>query len=563
MAAVEGKHAQKKTSSAPSKSAAFPNLDDASARSQGFRPAASFDMNARGAYRGPQQGGQRMAHSGNARFGNTGNPGFAQASAAPHFDQGKKRNPKVIAAAVVVAVLVVIYLVGVVVFSTHFYPNTTMGKFDFSMKTFDEAIAELDSAEESYALAISGQGFTSSISSEEGGVQIDSSKVVSSASGDMVPALWFVKIFGAHDKTDCLASTANSNSLREIITAEIDEFNAEQTVSKDASIAYDSASRTYQVIPEVNGGQLDAEAVVQKAITAALSMQESLALGDDVVIKPQVLSSDSRLTEGAAAANKLVACDVTLVAQLSSSTKEITEVNADTISQWITFDESYAPVFDEDAMNEWAESLGSSLNTVGASRTYTRGDGKQVSVSGGDYGWAVDSSTLVSSVKDAISNGTQGEVCVECTQTGNGYTSAGMDWGAYCDVDLSEQHARYYDASGNLLWESGIVSGAPTDGNSTPTGVYYLKMHQSPSMLRGPKDDSGNYAWESEVQYWMPFVGNLVGLHDADWQPSSAFSNPTAYSSGYGSHGCVNLPTDKAGEIYNIIQNGDPVIVHW
>ena len=43
-------------------------------------------------------------------------------------------------------------------------------------------------------------------------------------------------------------------------------------------------------------------------------------------------------------------------------------------------------------------------------------------------------------------------------------------------------------------------------------------------MLRGPKKEDGKYEWESEVQYWMPFVGNLVGLHDASWQPSSVFS---------------------------------------
>ena len=121
---------------------------------------------------------------------------------------------------------------------------------------------------------------------------------------------------------------------------------------------------------------------------------------------------------------------------------------------------------------------------------------------------------------------------------------------------------RDYDATGNLLWESGIVSGKPGGEDATPTGTYYLKTHQSPSMLRGPKKEDGKYEWESEVQYWMPFVGNLVGLHDASWQPSSVFSNPDAYKT-YGSHGCVNLPTDKAAEIYGIIQNGDPVIVHW
>ncbi len=473
-----------------------------------------------------------------------------------------KRNPIAIAALVLVALLLVVYIAGVVVFSTHFYPNTTMGKFDFSMKSFDEAASQIDSAEKNYTLAISGQGFTANVTAAEGGMQVDSSKVVASAKGDMGPALWFIHAWGAHDESDHLAASADSAALRETVTAAVNDFNATQTASQDAGIVYNAANRTYTVQPEVNGGQLDAETIVQQAITAMLGMEDSIKVSDAAVIKPQVLSSDARLASGAELANKMVACDVTLVAQLSSSTKDIAEVNADHISQWITFDENYAPVFDEAAMGTWADSLASSLNTVGSSRTFTRGDGKQVSVSGGDYGWKVDSASLVSAVEDAVTNGTQGQVAVQCSQTGNGFTGAGMDWGAYCDVDLTEQHARYYDASGNLLWESGIVSGKPDDENATPTGVYYLKTHQSPSMLRGPKKDNGEYEWESEVQYWMPFVGNLVGLHDASWQPSSVFGDPEAYKT-YGSHGCVNLPTDKAAEIYGIIQNGDPVIVHW
>ena len=53
----------------------------------------------------------------------------------------------------------------------------------------------------------------------------------------------------------------------------------------------------------------------------------------------------------------------------------------------------------------------------------------------------------------------------------------------------------------------------------------------------------------------------MIGLHDANWQPSANFSNPQAYTRA-GSRGCVNLPTDKAGELFNIINVGDCVIVH-
>lgn len=60
----------------------------------------------------------------------------------------------------------------------------------------------------------------------------------------------------------------------------------------------------------------------------------------------------------------------------------------------------------------------------------------------------------------------------------------------------------------------------------------------------------------------MPFIGGAVGLHDADWQSSASFSNPNAYTY-VGSHGCVNLPPDKAGELYNLVKQGICVIVHW
>ena len=57
----------------------------------------------------------------------------------------------------------------------------------------------------------------------------------------------------------------------------------------------------------------------------------------------------------------------------------------------------------------------------------------------------------------------------------------------------------------------------------------------------------------------MPFVENYIGFHDATWQ--SAFGG-TRYKDGYGSHGCVNLSLSKAGALYDVIQIGDPVIVH-
>ena len=57
----------------------------------------------------------------------------------------------------------------------------------------------------------------------------------------------------------------------------------------------------------------------------------------------------------------------------------------------------------------------------------------------------------------------------------------------------------------------------------------------------------------------MPFVDNLVALHDADWRGSFG---GTIYQWN-GSHGCVNLPVDKAAELYGMIEVGDVVVTHY
>ena len=59
----------------------------------------------------------------------------------------------------------------------------------------------------------------------------------------------------------------------------------------------------------------------------------------------------------------------------------------------------------------------------------------------------------------------------------------------------------------------------------------------------------------------MAFIGNSIGLHDASWRSESEFGGDTYKYSG--SHGCVNLPPSKAGKLYDILEIGTPVIVHY
>lgn len=56
----------------------------------------------------------------------------------------------------------------------------------------------------------------------------------------------------------------------------------------------------------------------------------------------------------------------------------------------------------------------------------------------------------------------------------------------------------------------------------------------------------------------MVFAYN-VGFHDADWR--NEFGQEIYKTSG--SHGCINMPPEKAEELYQILQVGTPVIAYY
>ena len=60
-----------------------------------------------------------------------------------------------------------------------------------------------------------------------------------------------------------------------------------------------------------------------------------------------------------------------------------------------------------------------------------------------------------------------------------------------------------------------------------------------------------------------PSMGGLIGVgfHDATWQ--TAFGGTLYQIPGTGSHGCINMPLDQAGALFNMIEPGTPVIFHW
>lgn len=113
-------------------------------------------------------------------------------------------------------------------------------------------------------------------------------------------------------------------------------------------------------------------------------------------------------------------------------------------------------------------------------------------------------------------------------------------------ITISEQKLRYYQ-KGKVVFETDVVTGI---NNGTPRGTYSILNKARNVELVG--DD-----YVSKVRYWMPFIGRNYGIHDASWR-SKFGGNIYKYN---GSHGCVNISTKAAAELYNMVEIGTPVIV--
>ena len=488
-------------------------------------------------------------------------------------EQPKKHRSRtrvvLIVLAVLVALIAIAYGAGVAAFSQIYYPNTLIMGVDVSLQTASSAASDLSSKASRYSLTLVADDFEWEFTASEGSIDVDVDAVAADALAGNEPLKWPLRLYqacrnassGTYAPSDGgYPVTYDADALEESVTEAVGEYNTGRSGTLNAASAYDESAGVFTVQQVRANQRLSVDGVVAAAEEALENLAASAELDESAYEEIANGATDEELGTVLDAANEMIAAQLTL----TMGGTEVATLDGSTLQGWITFKKkSLKPTLDSDALTEWATELADSLCTVGTERTFKGSAGKKVTIGGGTYGWEVDADELVSAVQEAVASGETTELAVPTTSEGSVFTAVGeADWGAYAEVDISEQYAWYYDADGNLLWESGVITGNPNKGNDTPTGVYKVNYKYKNITLRGGYDAStGEYGWETPVTYWMAFVGSSVGFHDATWQSSSNFGNPTAYYS-VGSHGCVNLPESAAAELYDIIQVGDCVIVH-
>ena len=462
-----------------------------------------------------------------------------------------------------VAIVAVVYLAGVAAFSFFFMPNTTLDGRDVSLKLADDESTSFANKVGSYQVQVSGQGLDFALKGADIGLTFDKAAYRKSIMSQQDPWTWPLHVTESHALTARVNATYDADKLNQLLSGIVGEFNKTATQPQNASITFDDATQSYTVKVQEPGTAIDADALVSQVGGAVTTLPARIVPTSEALVQPAVTEDDENLKTAASNANKYLTADIPLTLG-GQAAGEVTKAQ---ISQWVVLGDDLTAKLDQTKMAAWAKDNIGKLDTVTKTRTYTRADGKAVTVedSGkGNYGWVTDEASFVTALAQAIEAGSTATLEIPTKQTAAQVPDAGgRDWGnRYIDIDLAEQHVRMYGDDGSIIWESDAVTGDHAKGHDTPTGVFQINSNRATGNveLRGQIDPATNEPeYISHVDYWMPFIGNSWALHDADWR--SRFGGNIYLTNG--SHGCVNLPPDKAAALYNLCKVGDVVVVHY
>ena len=319
---------------------------------------------------------------------------------------------------------------------------------------------------------------------------------------------------------------------------------ASMALPEDARISeYQPETKSYEIIPAVQGTTLVLENVEQAVSEAVLSLSSEVDLEEkQCYTKPAVDTEDERLVSLAAQMNQYVGAVVT---HTFGSRQEV--LDGDTIHQWIVTDGATASI-DESQAAAYVKALAKTYDTAYQTKTLKTSYGKTVKITKGNYGWRMNQAAETAAILEIIRNGEQQTREPEYSQKAASHD--GNDYGdTYVEINLTAQHLFFYK-NGKLLVESDFVSGNESRGWATPSGAYPLTYKERNATLKGE-------GYATPVSYWMPFNGG-IGMHDASWRGSFG---GTIYKTN-GSHGCINLPPAVAKTIYENISAGMPVLCY-
>lgn len=446
----------------------------------------------------------------------------------------KTRNKIIIA-------LGLVYLIGVGFFSFFTYPNTHINNHKKGLVSKDSA---LNINAENPSLTIKGRNDKSEILS---GNAIDYKQIlVPGQSLKQNQFLWPIEVFKKHRHEPEYDVSFNKEKIDNFLVGS--SLMQEMQEPKDARLI--EAGDKFEIQEEDPGDTIDKVKAVESIVNALKNGETELVL-DDEYIEPKLTSKSEELQKRLENANSVATLKIAL-----DMGDDVIELSPNELLDFYIIDNNeFVPM--QEHVYEYVRQLAIEYDTFSpeTEREFTTTGGSDIVVVGGIYGWQIDVDETSEQLYQALLN--KKDETIIPTYLQEGLTRGKDDLkDTYIEISIDQQHLWFYK-DGELITETDVVTGDPTRGVATHTGVGKIWSKEKDRNLVGIVPE-GSSDYSSYVDFWMPINWDNEGIHNSKWR--TTFGGGTYV--GNGSYGCVNLPYDPTSIIFEKAELNTPVVVY-
>lgn len=457
--------------------------------------------------------------------------------------------------------LIIVSVVGIgffyfsTTYQTKFSHGTTINGIDVSGMTVEEAEKTIRSSAKHYEIKLK---FRDQQIETISGKDIDFKYVNQYNIQEILDEQNGILLFWNRAHKEYQLKGTYSVSKLEAAVEKLPEMDKKNMVKpQDASPIYEDGA--FAISPEILGTTLKKESTISYVESALKESKDTLDM-EEAYQAPKVLADDETLNSQILKLNDLVGVKITY--NLPDGSQEVLDGTA--LVKWLSKDKNGNYLKKKSVWNKhmkkFVSDLAKKVNTTSKPRKFKTTAGKVITLEASRYyGWQIDEEKELKKLSKELKK--RKDVEREPVYAMKEVATPDKNYGfgkTYCEIDLTKQHLWLYK-NGKMKLETDVVSGKNDIKHKTPAGAFTAYDKRQNKVLRGDRLPNGRYEYETRVRYWIRLNEKGIGLHDASWRPRFGGN---IWIAG-GSHGCVNLPAAAAAQIYEILSNGDPVIVYY
>lgn len=426
-----------------------------------------------------------------------------------------------------------VYIIGFFFFTTHYYPGTKVGDIKIGCRSEVSARKYMEKKLLEIEVTIKEPEGEEILAAKDAGLSYTDTERLQEILKKQKGQIWFWQLKDKH-----VFEKLSVRCDQERLSSSIDKLQCMNpgtpVESANASLYYDSEKKEY-VIEEGSIGNIVEKDVFLNGVAEAFQNGETIVSLEDTTYykQPKYTASSGEVLEAQKKLNKYLGGTISY-----ADGKQTEKLSKKEISKCLKYSEDFQVSISKSAVKKFVK------NQVAKTFNSVEGD-----IPDGLTAWKVDVGKETTSIINQIKSGKSTERKPIYATEGFDKTDSDIEK-TYIDVNLSRQKMWYVD-NAKVALSSDVVTGNISTGHGTATGLYRIAYKQRDHLM---------VKYNSFVHYWMPYNTKIgIGFHDASWR--SSFGGDIYRSNG--SHGCINMPSEKAAELYNLISSGTLVYVHW